>query len=70
MWYKCIKGKVFYSDFTVGEWYKCIGDLSKSFAFIDNKGDENGWAPRNHIYFDLDNPRSFDPSKRKLFNKH
>lgn len=61
-WYKCIDGASM--RFNTGKWYKCIGPTNKICAFIDNKGDENGWAGCNHECFDLSNPLPHNPETK------
>lgn len=47
--------------FKKDKWYKCIGDIERKKAFLDDANEPNGIAPLNHIYFDLSNPQDNKP---------
>ena len=47
--------------FTNNKWYKCVGDVKKSGAFISNRGEKDGMYPINNESFDLSNPLDYNP---------
>lgn len=61
-WYKCIDSAS--TMFNIGKWYKCIGPTNEFCAFINNAGEEDGWAGYNHESFDLSNPLPHNPETK------
>lgn len=61
-WYKCIDSAS--TMFNIGKWYKCIGPTNEFCAFINNEGQEDGWAGYNHESFDLTNPLPHNPETK------
>jgi hypothetical protein len=65
-WVKCVcvdggKG----GHFTNGKWYQCMSDVEKVGAFINDKGQEDGFYPHNDEYFNLTDARDYNPDEVK-----
>jgi hypothetical protein len=65
-WVKCVcidadKG----GHFTNGKWYQCMSDVEKRRAFINDKGQKDGFHPHNDEFFNLTDARDYNPDEVK-----
>jgi co-chaperonin GroES (HSP10) len=65
-WVKCVcvdadKG----GHFRNGKWYQCMSDVEKVRAFINDKGQKDGFHPHNYEYFNLTDARDYNPDEVK-----
>jgi hypothetical protein len=65
-WVKCVcvdadKG----GHFRNGKWYQCMSDVEKVRAFINDKGQKDGFHPHNNEYFNLTDARDYNPDEVK-----
>jgi hypothetical protein len=66
-WVRCVDAKKAML-FQENKWYQCVENPEKSLAFIDKRGNLNGFYGANHNHFDLSNPCDFDCNMPEAIN--